>query len=1087
MRKARLLILVLLSVSFAFAATTGKITGTVTDNNGEPLIGVNIIVAGTGLGAVTNLDGYYVILNVPPGYQTVTASMIGYSTYSIQDVRVEIDRTQTINIVMSEQVLEGESVVITAERKVIKMDVAASQRSVTSEGIKELPVTSVSEVLSIQAGVSGFSVRGGGTSETSLMIDGIELKDERTNEPITGIPLSAVQEISVQTGGFNAEYGNVRSGVVNVVTKDGSGGYSGTLTIKHSAAEPKHFGISPYDKDSYFLRPYLDDAVAWTGTEVGETYIDANGNGYYDEGEDFTDYNGDGERTAWDKYEQRQYPTFEGWNTLSEATLGNDDTSDDMTPTGAQRVFMWQYRKPGNIVNPDVNIDGGFGGPVPFIGPRLGNLRFFLSFRQENVEYLYPVSESGTLSRTALLRMTSDISKSKKLNITFMSGDLTATTSSRSGFTSTMSNVWDLASQVNRSGFTMPWRLYSNEYWSPTQVAHTTISAKFTHILSSSSFYEVIAKQINKKYDTKPGPERDAETLYEVFDGYFLDEAPVGFYGTPITSIEGKLTMGGAVSTSRDQSKIQTTSLSGNYTNQVNKQNQVKVGFEFIYDDLNMEFGSLNYFLPEGNYWTRMDYQPYRLSAYAQDKLEFEGFIASMGLNAEIINPNASWYEVGVYDESFYSTSYSLDNEDSFEKNKVKPRFYLSPRLSISHPISINSKLYFNYGHYRQVPTAESLFRMQRKAVLDAERQIDDLTQLSSIGDPTLDQARTISYELGYDHALFDKYLLHIAAYYKDISDQQDWTEYISANGKVNYSQLTANSYEDIRGFEADISKMIGKWVTGNVNLEYRVNTSGYFGVKEYYQDPKAQRDYLKNNPQQNKPRPTPRVKSVIDLHTPMSYGPTLMGQKLLADWHLNLLLSWRAGSWFTYNPNQIEGLDYNFRWQDAKNVDMKISKTFGFGDMKIKLFADINNALNIKTFSTYGFYDIHDYNFYMSSLLLPTDKMEEAGLNVLPGIDHNDNPGDVRAEGVDFVPLEWVGDVTKLTDPQERAIYYDAATEMYRQWDRNSGWSDDPVAQSRLDQVVSDKAYIDMPNQGSFIFLAPRDVFIGINVSYDF
>ncbi|NQV50329.1 MAG: carboxypeptidase-like regulatory domain-containing protein [Candidatus Marinimicrobia bacterium] len=1088
MRKASLFLVMLAITSLTMAATTGKISGMVREKStGEPMIGVNIIVEGTSLGAVTNIDGYYVILNVPPGFHELKASMIGYSQYTIKDIRVEIDRTQNINIDMSDQILEGESVTITAERKVIKMDVAASQRSVTAEDIEELPVTSISEVLTLQAGVSGFSVRGGGIDETSLMIDGIELKDERTNQPITGIPLSAVQEISVQTGGFSAEYGNVRSGVVNVVTKDGSGGYSGTLTIKHSAAESKHFGISPYDKDSFYMRPYLDEAVAWTGTENGESYTDANNNGYWDEGESYTDINQDGSYTSWDKYIQRQYPSFSGWNAVSESSLANDDPSDDLTPAGAKRLYEWQYRKAGNIVNPDINIDGGFGGPVPFIGEQLGNLRFYLSYRQENDEYLFPVSETGTLSKTALLRMTADVSKTQKLNFTYMAGSLNATTSSRGGLTSYLSSVSSLASQVDRAGFTMPWRLYSNEYWAPTEVRHSTFSAKFTHLLSSASYYEVSVKHIQKRYDTGPGAARDTSQIYEIFPGYFVDEGPVGFYGTPVSTVDGNMNMGGAVSTSRDQSVVKTTSLGVDYVNQVNQNNQMKAGFDFVYDDLAMEFGSLNYFLPEGNYWTRMFYNPYRLTAYIQDKMEFEGFIASLGLNAELISPNASWYDVDPYDGSFYSSGYSESAEDSFEKKDIAARLYLSPRLSISHPITVNSKLYFNYGHYRQVPTAESLFRVQRKAVLNSDLNIEDLTQLSVIGDPRLDQAKTISYELGYDHALFDTYLLHLAAYYKDISDQQDWTNYISANGQVNYSQLTANSYEDIRGFEADISKMIGDWLTGNVNFEYRVNTSGYFGIKSYYQNPSEQRDYLRDNTVQSKPRPTPRVKSVIDLHTPKSLGPTLLGQKPFSEWHLNILSSWRAGSWFTYNPNGIGGIAYNFRWQDAKSVDLKISKIFSAGNMRVKFFADINNALNFKTFSGYGFEDIHDYGFYLSSLLLPENKLEAIGQPILPGLAHADNPGDVRPDDVGYVPIEWIGDVNKIdaNNRSELAIYYDAASESYLQYDHNTGWGE--VAPAYLDKVVEDKAYIDMPNQSSFIFLSPRDIFLGINISYDF
>ena len=154
---------------------------------------------------------------------------------------------------------------------------------------------------------------------------------------------------------------------------------------------------------------------------------------------------------------------------------------------------------------------------------------------------------------------------------------------------------------------------------------------------------------------------------------------------------------------------------------------------------------------------------------------------------------------------------------------------------------------------------------------------------------------------------------------------------------------------------------------------------------------------------------------------------------------------------------------------------------------MRVKFFADINNALNFKTFSGYGFEDIHDYDFYLSSLLLPENKLEAIGQPILPGLAHADNPGDVRPDDVGYVPIEWIGDVNKIdaNNRSELAIYYDAASESYLQYDHNTGWGE--VAPAYLDKVVEDKAYIDMPNQSSFIFLSPRDIFLGINISYDF
>ncbi|MDZ7272265.1 MAG: TonB-dependent receptor, partial [candidate division KSB1 bacterium] len=335
--------MLLAAYGLVFAGTTGKIAGVVTDaETGQPLPAVNVVIEGTTMGAATALDGHYVILNVPPGVYTLRASMMGYATVTVTDVRVKIDLTTTQDFKLAPQTLLGQEVVVVAERPVVQVDVAASQKNVTASEITALPVTKVTDAIGLQAGVtSGLGIRGSGSDQAIFMVDGVVLRDERDNRPITGVPLSAVREVSVQVGGFSAEYTNVRSGVVNVVTREGDPkGYSGTLTFKIRPPGPKHFGISPYDRNSYWLRPYLDDAVCWTGTKNG----------------------------AWDAYTQRQYPEFDGWNKVSALTLQDDDPSNDLTPQGAQQVFLWEHRKQGDIKDPDYLFDAGFGGPVPFIG-----------------------------------------------------------------------------------------------------------------------------------------------------------------------------------------------------------------------------------------------------------------------------------------------------------------------------------------------------------------------------------------------------------------------------------------------------------------------------------------------------------------------------------------------------------------------------------------------------------------------------------------------------------------------------------------------------------------------------------------------
>ena len=406
-----------------------------------------------------------------------------------------------------------------------------------------------------------------------------------------------------------------------------------------------------------------------------------------------------------------------------------------------------------------------------------------------------------------------------------------------------------------------------------------------------------------------------------------------------------------------------------------------------------------------------------------------------------------------------------------FMTQKIKPRVMVSPRIAISHPITENSKLYFNYGHYREVPTSERLYRVQR----------DLRDKMDFVGDPTIHLAKTVAYELGFDQAISNSYLFHLAAYYKDITDEEFWVRYISADGKVNYRKITSNAYEDIRGFEADLRKMTGRWFTGDINYEYRVGTSGYFGTALYYQNPADQREYLRRNPVQYKPRPQPRFKAYLDFHTPFDFGRTIIGQKPLGGWNLNLIARWTAGAWFTWDPNNIPGIEYNVQWKNYKNFDIKLSKTFPLKSFDLKLFMDVYNLFNIKRFSGLSFTDSHDYNFYMQSLHLSNSVGNKLGYGNIPG---KDKPGDYRNDGVDYQPMEWIENVTKVSEPNPRVIYYDASAKKYMQYANNS-WQ--VVNDKTINDILDKKAYIDMPNQTFYTFLNPRSIFFGLTVSYHF
>ncbi|MFC2088580.1 carboxypeptidase-like regulatory domain-containing protein, partial [Calditrichota bacterium] len=665
------LIFTLILCMSLYAGTTGKVAGRITDTeSGEPLAGVNVYLQGTSLGAATDADGFYYIINVPPSNYSLTVSYVGYAEYTVTGVGVNTDLTTNIDVKLSSEIMVTEAVVVVAEKEIIQMDVAGSQVSMSSEEIEALPVTSVEQAVGFQAGItSDLEVRGSGADEVLFVVDGVGLRDTRRNNPITGIPLSALQEISVQAGGVNAEFGNARAGVVNVVTKEGDPNrYTGTVSYKISPAHAKHFGISPYDKMSFWNRAYFDPDVMWTGTDNG----------------------------AWDKYTQRQYREFGGWNEVSAATLQDDDPSNDLTPEAAKRLFEWENRKQGDIKDPDYNFDGGFGGPVPFLSKDLGNLRFFASYRREKNHYLVSLATDALIQDTYMLRLTSDISPSMKLSFLGLYGETHGTSSSTSGYSDIFKSTGDVAEVMDRTGFTVPWRLYTDLYYSKTARYTHTLSAKLTNVVSPSTFWEAKLTKTGQNYVTGPGPYRDLAKKYQIVPGYIVDEAPLGYFRDAHPSQEGRIAMGGAVSTGRDSSEISTISASFNLTSQLNKNNLVKMGIELALDDFDMQFGLVNYFLPEGNTWSSMRHTPFRGSIFIQDKLEYEGLVATLGLILDYFNSRSDWYEVSDFDPAFFSANFNENDpnaEDPFLTKEPAERFTISPRLAISHPITENSKL----------------------------------------------------------------------------------------------------------------------------------------------------------------------------------------------------------------------------------------------------------------------------------------------------------------------------------------------------------------------------------------------------------
>ncbi len=226
-------LLLMFTISASFAGITGKIMGRIIDaNTGDPLPGVNVVITGTPMGGAANVSGKYFVINVPVGEYSLTATMIGYKPVTKTGVRVIQDFTTTVNFELEQTVVKVAGVTVIAKKPMIQPDVTSTTHFITTEDMENRMAHNYNDIISQQSGVlfseggastlsGGLHIRGGRSDEIVYMVDGMSINDALTGQAGTQVNMNAIKEVVVQTGGFNAEYGQAMSGIINLVTKEG--------------------------------------------------------------------------------------------------------------------------------------------------------------------------------------------------------------------------------------------------------------------------------------------------------------------------------------------------------------------------------------------------------------------------------------------------------------------------------------------------------------------------------------------------------------------------------------------------------------------------------------------------------------------------------------------------------------------------------------------------------------------------------------------------------------------------------------------------------------------------------------------------
>ncbi len=227
----------------ALAGTTGKLSGRVTNEKKEPLPGVNVRIEGQRLGAISDDQGEFFIIGIPAGTYTVRMNIVGYAPFAATNVQVAPDFTTTLNGQLRIDAVQMGETRVDATRPLLQKDATGTTRFIGAEEIAKLPTRGYRDAAAQQTGVVNFKrqidtesqngntliIRGGRPNETAYFVDGFSQQDPLTGTSSTSISNNAIEEVVVLTGGFNAEYGRIMSGAVNVVTREGADKYSGSL------------------------------------------------------------------------------------------------------------------------------------------------------------------------------------------------------------------------------------------------------------------------------------------------------------------------------------------------------------------------------------------------------------------------------------------------------------------------------------------------------------------------------------------------------------------------------------------------------------------------------------------------------------------------------------------------------------------------------------------------------------------------------------------------------------------------------------------------------------------------------------------
>lgn len=777
---ALLIALTLLAATNAFAAL-GKIAGTVKDaQTGAPLPGANLTVVGTILGASSDANGNYFILNVPPGVYSVRVTYIGYETKVINNVAVRLDVTTPIDVTLTQTVVAGEEVTVVAERALVDRTLTASRASIgASELNNTLPTANIAEIVETTASTFRGYIRGGRKYESRTLVDGINISDtyfsggtgdqsqvyqtytsarrsEGTETNVVDVNPETVSELAVLAGTFNAEYDAASAGIINIATRDGGRKLSGKVFFRSSAGGLDHAGPGVYADLPRFLndrQSLLNNKTASDSARARLMNFDENSKKTFGYGEDPTM---DGELSLGGPLSEKGNFYFSSRVLNSHGRFTNEFTRDINTSLKLNYNLTNTQKLTANVIVNDGGILGGW-----------KNRTFSSRFK------FFPVGnpQNEKLGLVSYLAWTNSISPKTFYDIR----------ASYIGRTSRFGYSDDNGNGIIEQG-------------------------------ENGEFLKLTTKEQSEKY-LGVGGSGVIGTQRTFFTG---DPGNERYHDVPFSSGQYRFGQPGFYYEELKRNAIQ---LKGDLTSQINFNHQLKAGFLYrrhTVEDFQQRTQVIKTF--DKNFpfeETSYNLNPQEYAFYAQDRIEYQGIIINAGVRIDGFNTGAEQFG------DFFNVSRSdtlasgAIQRTQLRSANVPTKWFFGPRLGISHPIAENAAMHYSWGRFFSPPPFSLIFENYGNF---------SNPSLPYVQDVALDPPTATAYEIGVQWSFLPDFRMDATAYYRDISNYGTTGYSInpaSGQGFGSYTYVTSFGYADARGIEVTLEKRPSGWLSGRFSYAF--------------------------------------------------------------------------------------------------------------------------------------------------------------------------------------------------------------------------------------------------------------------------